>query len=90
MSLTLPTVVYLLCLLTSVGCAVLLQRAWRRTRNRLLLWSATAFALLALNNLLLVTDMVLLPDVPLQWARHVTALGAVAVLLYGFIWEVEE
>ncbi len=89
MTLTGPTVVYLLCLLTSIGCAVLLERAWRRTRMRLLLWSALAFALLALNNLLLVLDMVLLPDVPLAALRHATALGAVAVLLYGFIWEVE-
>ena len=90
MSLTGPTIVYLLCLLTSVGCAVLLQRAWSRTRTPLLLWSAAAFGLLAINNLLLVADMVLLPDVPLRSIRHATALGAVAVLLYGFIWEVEQ
>ena len=90
MSLTGPTVVYLLCLLTSVGCAVLLQRAWARTHARLLLWSAVAFGLLALNNLLLVGDMVVLPDVPLRSLRHASALGAVAVLLYGFIWEVEQ
>ena len=85
-----PTVVYLLCLLTSAACALLLQRAWRRTRARLLLWSAVAFGLLALNNLMLVADLVLLPDVPLTPLRHATALGAVGVLLYGFIWEVEE
>ena len=89
MTLTGPTVVYLLCLLTSVGCAVLLQRAWRRTRAPLLLWSAAAFALLALNNLFVVLDLFLLPDVNLLPMRHATALAAVGVLLYGFIWEVD-
>ena len=89
MTLTGPTVVYLLCLLTSVGCAFLLQRAWRRTRARLLLWSAAAFALLALNNLLVVTDLLLVPEINLIALRHASALAAVAVLLYGFIWEVD-
>jgi hypothetical protein len=89
MTLTGPAVVYLLCLLASVGCALLLQRAWRRARARLLLWSAGAFALLALNNMFVVTDLLLLPDVNLMVLRQATALGAVAVLLYGFIWEVD-
>ena len=89
MTLTGPTIVYLLCLLTSVGCAVLLQRAWRRTRTRLLLWSSAAFALLALNNLFVVTDLLLVPEVNLISLRHASALAAVAVLLYGFIWEVD-
>ena len=89
MTLTGPTVVYLLCLLTSVGCAVLLQRAWRRSRAPLLLWSAAAFALLALNNLFVVADLLLVPQVNLIAFRHASALGAVAVLLYGFIWEAD-
>ena len=89
MTLTGPTVVYLLCLLTSVGCAFLLQRAWRRTRTRLLLWSAAAFGLLALNNLFVVSDLLLVPEINLIALRHASALAAVAVLLYGFIWEVD-
>ena len=89
MNLTGPAAVYLLCLLTSMGCAALLVRSWRRTRTRLLLWSAAAFVLLALNNLLLVADLLVLPDVPLTPLRHATALAAVGVLLYGFIWEAE-
>ena len=84
-----PALVYVLCLLTSVGCAALLVRSWRRTRTRLLLWSAFCFVLLAVNNLLLVTDLVLLPDVNLSPLRHGSALAAVAVLLYGFIWEAQ-
>jgi hypothetical protein len=89
MSLAGPAAVYLLCLLTSVGCAALLVRSWRRTRTRLLLWSALGFVLLAMNNLMLVLDLMVLPDVNLMPLRYATSLGAVAVLLYGFIWEVE-
>ena len=89
MTLTGPTAVYLLCLLTSIGCAGLLVRTWRRTRTRLLLWSAACFLLLALNNLLLVLDMLVVAQVSLLPLRHATALAAVGVLLYGFIWEVE-
>jgi len=83
------TAVYLLCLLTSLTCAVLLVRSYLRTRTRLLLWSAACFVLLALNNLLLVTDLLLIPDVDLSLARKLTLLAAVGVLLVGFIWEAE-
>lgn len=83
-------VVYLLCLLTAVVCAVLLARAWLASRSRLLLYSAACFALLALNNLLVVTDMVLLPVEPdLTVWRQLTVVAALGVLLYGFIWEAE-
>lgn len=83
------TAVYLLCLATSATCAGLLFRAWLRTRTRLLLWTALSFLLLALNNLLLVADMVLLPNVDLLSLRQFAAAAALAVLLYGFIWDVE-
>ena len=83
-------VVYLLCLLTSVGCTVLLVGAYRRSRAKLLLWSAVAFGFLALNNGLLVADQMLTSaEFSLIWARQLTAFGAVAVLIYGFIWEVD-
>jgi hypothetical protein len=90
MSDILPTIVYLLCFLTSSGCAILLARAHRRSRARLLLWSAAAFVLLALNNLTLVLDLVVFQDVDLRLVRHSFALGAVAVLLFGFIWDLDE
>ena len=82
-------VVYLLCLLTSAACAGLLLRAWRRSRAPLLLWSGFSFGLLAVNNLFVVADMLVLPGVDLGWARQLTSLSAAAVLIYGFIWEVE-
>lgn len=83
-----PAAVYVLCLLTSASCAILLTRSYLKTRAGLLLWTAICFSLLALNNLLLVVDLVLFPaSVDLQLLRNLTALCAVSVLLYGFIHE---
>nr|WP_255500930.1 DUF5985 family protein [Caulobacter sp. 17J80-11] len=79
----------MLCLATSMVCAALLVRSYLRTRTRLLLWSALCFVLLALNNLFVVGDMILLPSVDLTLGRQLSALAAVCVLLYGFIWETE-
>jgi hypothetical protein len=79
--------VYLLCLATSVVCALLVARAWRRTGSRLLLWTAVSFAFLALNNLLVVADMVVFPGIDFWLWRQVAAGAALTVLLYGFIGE---
>jgi hypothetical protein len=80
--------VYILCALTSAACAVLLLRAWKRTQSRLLLWSGLCFAGLALNNVLLFVDLVLLPTaVDLYVPRLITGLGSAALLLYGLIWD---
>lgn len=89
MSLLAPQLVYLLCLATSLVCAGLLARAWRRSRQRLLLWCAISFSLLALNNFLLVADLVIFPTHDLWIWRQLSAGAALAVLLYGFIWERE-
>ena len=86
-----PTIVYVLCFLTSTACAWLLGRSYRRTRMRLLLWSSICFALLAGNNLVLIFDLVIWrEDVDLRLLRQLFALAAVASLILGFIWEVEE
>lgn len=85
-----PTAVYTLCLLTSSACALLLGRSYRRTGARLLLWSSLCFALLGANNLMLVLDLVVFPNVDLRGARLLLSLGAVSVLLFGFIWDLEE
>jgi hypothetical protein len=42
---------------------------------------------LALNNILLFTDLVLVPSVDLSGLRHLVALGAIVVLLIGLVWE---
>lgn len=80
-------VVYLLCLVTSAACAGLLARAYLRARTRLLLWTALSFALLAVNNLLLVADMVVFAGIELWPYRQLAAGAALSVLLYGFVWE---
>ncbi len=67
----------------------LLLQAWRRSRYRLLLWSGLCFAGLTVNNLLLVIDKLVLPAVDLSVWRTSLALLAMAVLLYGLIWESE-
>ncbi len=80
-------IIYLLCVATSALCAYLLARAYRRGRTKLLIWSSICFGLLALNNLVLAVDILLLPDLDFGLFRVMTALLAVSVLLYGFIWE---
>ena len=83
-------VIYLLCLAASAACAALLVRSYLESRARLLLWSAGCFVLLALNNLVVVTDLLILPSIDLLPLRRATALGAVCFLLFGFIWETDE
>ena len=58
--------VYALCALTSTACAVLLLRGYARSHFRLLLWSGLCFVGLALNNILLVVDKQVVPDVDLS------------------------
>ena len=83
-----PTLVYLLCFATSAACAVLLARSFLKARSRMLFWSALCFALLALVNLAVIFDLVIYPDdIDLRLLRLSLTLIAVAVLLFGFIWD---
>jgi hypothetical protein len=78
--------IYVLCALTSLACAVLLLRSYFRTRVRLLLWSGLCFVGLALNNALLVVDeQSLVTD--LSNLRTLPALAGVALLVYGLVWD---
>ena len=80
--------IYVLCGLTSVACAVLLLRGYKRTGVRLLFWSALCFAGLAVNNVLLLADLVLFPaELDLAVPRSLTALAAMAVLVFGLVVE---
>ena len=85
-----PAAVYILCFLTSSACAFLLARNYLRTGARLLLWSALCFLLLAGNNLVVVVDLIVLPQVNLGVLRLALSLAAVMVLLFGFVWDLEE
>ena len=87
----LPTVVYVLCFFTSAACAWLLGRSFARSGNRLLLWSSICFTFLALNNLALVLDLVVYPtSVDLRLIRLCLAFAAVASMIWGFVWEVQD
>lgn len=81
------TVVYALCAVTSALSAALLLRSFLAGRQRLVLWTALGFAGLFVNNLLLVVDRSVFPDVDLQVLRDASGLVAVLVLLGGLIWE---
>ena len=87
--LTFEAAIYLLCVFTSAVCAWLLIAAYLRRRQALLLWSAVCFSLLAVNNLLVFADLILLPQVDLSLARSLTALAAGVVMLGSFIWGME-
>lgn len=86
----LPGLVYLLCFLTAALCAVLLVRRYLAAHTPILLWSAACFVFLALSNLLVVIDRMVLLDVSLRTPRLALTLLAVSLLLYGFIWEAEK
>ena len=80
--------VYLLCALTSMLCAVLLARSYRKQKSRLLMWSTLCFAGLAVNNILLFVDLVLTArDTDLSLVRSGTGLVSVLLLLIGLVWE---
>lgn len=79
--------VYLLCAATSVLCAVLLYQGYRRSRTRLLFWSSLCFLGLAVNNVLLFLDLVVIPTVDLSLLRTSVAAAAMLVLCFGLVWE---
>ena len=81
--------VYILCAATSAACAVLLFRAFRRSRARFLLWSGLCFAFLGLNNILLYIDLAVFDDVDMRLVRHATALAGLLLLVWGLIWDAE-
>jgi hypothetical protein len=78
-------VVYILCALTSMGCAGLLIRAYSRKPTRLLLWSSIGFSGLAASNILLVADLVIFPDIDLMLWRNLTTLAGLVSLMYGLV-----
>lgn len=79
--------VYLLCGVTSVACAVLLLRAYLETKTKLLFWSSLCFGGLAINNVLLFVDLVIVPSADLEIIRSFLALVGMMVLLLGLVSE---
>ena len=80
-------IIYVLCALTASLCAYLLIRGFRRSRASLLLWAGVCFVALALNNIILCVDRLLVPHTDLTVYRMAPALLGVAALLYGLVME---
>jgi hypothetical protein len=81
--------IYTLCILTSLACTWLLFASYGRTRYRLLFWAGSCFAVMTLNNLFLLLDKIVFPNIDFLPARLISALVAVCLLLYGLIYEKE-
>ncbi|MFC5478480.1 DUF5985 family protein [Massilia suwonensis] len=81
--------IYILCILTSLACTWLLFGSYRRTRYRLLFWSGACFAVMTLNNLFLLLDKIVFPNIDFLPARLISAFFATCLLLYGLIYEKE-
>lgn len=81
--------IYSLCAIVAMVCAFMLLRGYLRQGYRLLLWSGICFAGLTVNNLLLVLDKIYLPLIDLSFVRLLVALLAIALLLYGLIWDAD-
>jgi hypothetical protein len=77
--------VYVLCALTSLACAVLLVRGYLASRVTLLLWTALCFCALAINNGMLLVDVLTPPEIDLTLARKVPAVIGVILMLHGLI-----
>jgi hypothetical protein len=81
------TIVYALCALTSLVCTALLVRTYAATRARLLLWATVCFLGLALNNIMLFVDKVVVSDVDLSTWRTLPAFVGLTVFALALVWE---
>ena len=79
--------VYFLCAGMSLFCTILLARKYSRTGVRLLLWSALCFGAFTFNNVMVIADQVLFPEVNLTIWRIAPAFLGLVVLIYGLIWD---
>lgn len=81
--------VYFLCTLTSLACSFLLLRGHFATGSRLLMWGGLCFGFLAVNNIVLIIDVVVLPEIDFHGSIWRSGIGACAgsLLLFGLIWE---
>ena len=79
--------IYILCAVLSACCAVLLFRQHHESRTQLTFWTGVGFTGLALNNAILVVDLVILPaTIDLSILRAFVAVAAMGALVIGFVW----
>jgi hypothetical protein len=77
----------LLTLLTTMLCAILLLRAYRNVRRRLLLWSGLCFVGMSLSTMLRIADLRIFLQTDLYSYRLSVTAVSMALLLFGLIWE---
>lgn len=82
-------ILYLLAVITSFACTVLLFRSYFQKAVPLLLWSALCFVGLTINNVFLFLDLDVFTTIDFRPIRLIAALVGMLFLLYGFIWESE-
>ncbi|HEY2471168.1 MAG TPA: DUF5985 family protein [Terracidiphilus sp.] len=79
----------ILTLLTTILCAILLLRGYQNVRRRLLLWSGLCFVGLSIANLVRIADLRIYLSTDLYTYRLGMTALAMALLLYGLIWETQ-
>ena len=83
-------IVYTLCALTSLTCAVMLGRGFAQSRSRLLFWSSAGFSFFALANILLCVDLLVFPSVNLILYRAIANLVGLLLMIFGLIWDTQK
>jgi hypothetical protein len=84
---SLAAALYVVTILTTLFCSVLLLRAYARVRRGLLLWSGLCFAFITLDSILVLADMLLFPSVDLYTWRLASVAIGVSLLVFGMVWE---
>jgi hypothetical protein len=84
---TIAEAIYVLSAVTSLVAAVLLLRQYQRSRTALLLWSFIGFIGLAVNNVLVYVDLIIVPSIDLALTRAVAGAAGLVALLFGLLWE---
>ena len=79
--------IYVLCFLSSLAASGLLMRAYFATHQRILLWTGLGFVFICLNNLLLIVDLLVIPDTDMSPIRHVTTLVGASLIVFGLVWD---
>lgn len=79
--------IFMLCAASALAAAVLLLKAWRRTRLRMLLWSGACFVGLTATNVLLMFDKIVFTTVDLTPLRLSIGLLSVLLLVVGLMLE---
>ncbi len=81
------SIVYILCALTSLSCAILLFRGYSANKFRLLFWSGIGFTGFTLNNILLFLDETVIHHIDLSIVRTIPGAIGVIIMVYGLITE---